>query len=92
MPCGGTDVYPAGRLLITATLEGIDGNGGSLGSAGANSVWAACPTISLLGEMRIDIDDVDDMEDNGTFKGVILHEMGHAIGVGLVETRIFEAP
>lgn len=29
-----------------------------------------------------DLDDIDDMESQGTFEGVILHEMGHVIGVG----------
>eukprot|EP00904_Undaria_pinnatifida_P006370 jgi/Undpi1/2863/HiC_scaffold_14.g06240.m1 len=82
VPCGGTVAYPAGRLLISATLEEIDGSGGTLGSAGPTSIWNACNTISLLGAMRFDIDDIADMEDNGTFEGVIQHEMGHVIGVG----------
>ena len=84
VPCGGNDDYPAGRLLITATLEEIDGNGGTLGSAGPSSVWTACKTVSLLGAMTFDIDDIEDMEDNDTFEGVIQHEMGHVIGVGYV--------
>ena len=34
--------------------------------------------------MRFDIDDTANMEADGTFEGVILHEMGHVIGVGYV--------
>ena len=34
--------------------------------------------------MRFDIDDIATMEEDGTFEGVILHEMGHVIGVGQV--------
>eukprot|EP00904_Undaria_pinnatifida_P013074 jgi/Undpi1/8898/HiC_scaffold_25.g11360.m1 len=72
----------SGRLLISAALEEIDGVGGTLGSAGPTSVWTACKTISLLGAMRFDIDDIENMEDAGTFEGVIQHEMGHVIGIG----------
>ena len=82
VPCGGSSTYPAGRILISATLEAIDGPGNTLGSAGPSSVWNLCPTISLLGAMRFDIDDIVSMEANGIFEGVILHEMGHVIGVG----------
>lgn len=39
-------------------------------------------TISGTGAMRFDIDDIQNMEDRGTFYEVILHEMGHVIGVG----------
>ena len=45
---------------------------------------SSCRTISLLGAMRFDIDDIANMEADGTFEGVILHEMGHVIGVGYV--------
>eukprot|EP00904_Undaria_pinnatifida_P013073 jgi/Undpi1/8897/HiC_scaffold_25.g11359.m1 len=82
VPCGGNNDYPAGRLLITATLAGIDGSGGTLGSAGPTSVWSSCKTISLLGAMTFDIDDIEGLEDAGTFEGVIQHEMGHVIGIG----------
>ncbi|CAN0069713.1 unnamed protein product, partial [Laminaria digitata] len=82
VPCGGTSAYPAGRLLISATLEPIDGSGGVLGSAGPNSVWSCCNTISLEADMRFDIADISSMEAAGIFEGVILHEMGHVIGVG----------
>ena len=88
MPCGGNSVYPAGRILISATLEEIDGAGGTLGSAGRTLYWTSCPTISATGAMRFDIDDIDDLEDNGTFEGVILHEMGHVIGLGYVNKLI----
>lgn len=32
--------------------------------------------------MTFDIEDIDSMESAGTFEGVVLHEMGHAIGIG----------
>ena len=82
MPCGGSSTDPAGRLLISATLETIDGPGNTLGSSGPDMIWSACRTISFLGSMRFDIDDIVNMEADGIFEGVILHEMGHVIGVG----------
>ncbi|CAM9530751.1 unnamed protein product, partial [Laminaria digitata] len=82
VPCGGSAQNPAGRLLISSTLEGIDGVGGVLGSAGPTNVWNSCPTVSFEGAMTFDIDDITDLENQGTFEGVILHEMGHVIGVG----------
>ena len=82
MPCGGTTELPAGRLLISSTLEEIDGVSGTLGEAGPDSVWRGCNTISAEGHMRFDIADITNLEADGTFEGVILHEMGHVIGVG----------
>ena len=82
MPCGGTVENPAGRLLISATLQAIDGVNGVLGFAGPNAVWRACNTISAEGEMTFDIADISSLEAEGSFEGVILHEMGHVIGVG----------
>ncbi|CAM9790169.1 unnamed protein product, partial [Laminaria digitata] len=82
VPCGGSSTNPAGRLLISSTLEEIDGQGKVLGSAGPRNVWGSCRTISLTGTMRFDIDDITNLENRGTLEGVILHEMGHVIGVG----------
>lgn len=82
VPCGGSADNPAGRLLISSALEEIDGVGGVLGSAGPNNVWNACNTISFEGAMMFDIADIAQLENQGTFEGVILHEMGHVIGVG----------
>lgn len=82
VPCGGSPDDPAGRLLITAQLSEIDGSGGVLGSAGPNGIWNDCQTISYRGMMDFDISDITDMENQGTLEGVIMHEMGHVIGVG----------
>lgn len=82
MPCGGSAEHPAGRLLISASLEPIDGVEGALGSAGPTNVWNECRTVSFKGAMQVDIADVAILEDRGTLEGVILHEMGHVIGVG----------
>ncbi|CAN0274575.1 unnamed protein product [Laminaria digitata] len=60
----------------------MDGLRGVLGSAGPSSIWKSCPTVSLLGAMKFDIADIEDLERQGMLEGVILHEMGHVIGVG----------
>lgn len=39
-------------------------------------------TISATGDMTFDIADLSRLEVAGTFEGVIVHEMGHVIGVG----------
>lgn len=81
-PCGSSPDHPAGRLLISAALIEIDGVFGTLGQAGPLYVWSDCRSISIEGFMEFDIDDIAYMESTGIFEGVILHEMGHAIGIG----------
>ncbi|CAM9138778.1 unnamed protein product [Ectocarpus fasciculatus] len=84
IPCSGTNGNggAAGELTITSTLEPIDGVFGTLGFAGPRGVYSDCRGISYSGEMTFDIDDIAEMERQGTFEGVILHEMGHVIGTG----------
>lgn len=82
VPCGGDAVSPPGQLRIEAALAEIDGEFGVVGLAGPTRVWADCPSISLEGVMTFDIADVAFLEANDLFEGVILHEMGHVIGIG----------
>lgn len=79
VPCSSTGV-----LTINAEVTAIDGVSGVLGSAGPTSVFVSCPTISASGDMTFDIADVESLEDSGFLEDVILHEMGHVIGVGYV--------
>eukprot|EP00752_Nemacystus_decipiens_P017344 g15540.t1 len=80
-PCGN------GVNTITATLEYIDGVGGTLGFAGPRSLNSGCPTISVSGVMTFDLSDIEIMEANGSLYDVILHEMGHVIGIGTLWNR-----
>ena len=41
-----------------------------------------CRSIGCTNRRTFDVDDIAEMEQNGTFEGVILHEMGHVIGTG----------
>ena len=83
--CGGLG-HPAideivDDVLIFAQVDSIDGPGGILGSAGPCFVRAA-NGLSIAGSMRFDVDDVDELEASGNLGDVILHEMGHVLGIG----------
>jgi hypothetical protein len=70
-------------LLIFATIAPIDGVGGTLGEAGPSfNRLAADGELSIIGCMRFDEADVAALEADGTFNEVILHEMGHVLGIG----------
>ncbi|MBM3884591.1 MAG: Ig-like domain-containing protein [Gemmatimonadetes bacterium] len=67
-------------LIIVVRLENIDGAGAVLGSAGPCLVRTA--GLTALGSMRFDTSDLPSLESSGTFAAVILHEMGHVLGIG----------
>ena len=70
-------------LRIDATARAIDGVNGILGQAGPSSD-ALRPGSSLPyhGIMEFDSADLANMANNGTLLNVILHEMGHVLGLG----------
>ncbi len=69
-------------LLIDIRIEPIDFPGGILGYAGA--CWSrASSGLPYFGLIVIDADDIEKMEVDGTLDDVILHEMGHIIGIGI---------
>ena len=71
-------------LVIFVTLEPIDGPGSILGRAGPCALRSGDPNnqLSVAGVMTFDTADLQNLADNGTLNAVILHEMGHVIGVG----------
>jgi hypothetical protein len=76
-------------LIIYAELVAIDGAGGVLGSAGPCLVRDAGvngtgPTG--VGRMRFDTADLTSLENAGQLDEVVLHEMGHVIGIGSLWT------
>lgn len=82
--CGPT--YPAinetvDDVLIFVTLDSIDGPNGILGSAGP-CIRRLNSRYSIVGSMRFDTADVALMESSNIFTAVILHEMGHVLGIG----------
>jgi len=80
------DVVYQGRTIddleIAASAPAIDGAGGVLGQAGPERVRMDGTFLPYLGVMEFDSADVAGMVADGTFEEVILHEMGHVIGVG----------
>lgn len=70
-------------LVIYARIEPIDGVNGILGAAGPCYIRSN-NGLSLLGQMRFDIADMPALEANNQLRSVILHEMGHVLGFGLL--------
>lgn len=68
-------------LIIFAEVGPIDGVGNTLGQAGPCYVRTTGNT-SILGTMTFDEADLEAMEQSGTLQDVIIHEMGHVLGIG----------
>ncbi|MFP6656341.1 MAG: PEP-CTERM sorting domain-containing protein [Myxococcota bacterium] len=70
-------------LDINASGLDIDGVGGVLGQAGPTSGTSQGGYIlSTIGVMQFDTSDLLNLETNGTLFDVIVHEMGHVMGLG----------
>ncbi|HET7234465.1 MAG TPA: leishmanolysin-related zinc metalloendopeptidase [Longimicrobium sp.] len=67
-------------LVIFASVPDIDGPGAILGQAG----WCLRRSggLPLVGVMEFDAADVATLETREQFGSVILHEMGHVLGIG----------
>jgi hypothetical protein len=70
-------------LVIDASITTIDGVGGILGQAGPDS-FRDVTDLPSHGIMQFDTADVATMYANGTWTDVILHEMGHVLGIGIL--------
>lgn len=68
-------------LLVFIEVLPIDGNRGSLAFGGPCLVRNVT-RLPVVGRIRIDEADLGRMESNGTLEAVILHEMGHVLGLG----------
>lgn len=68
-------------VVILVNLVAIDGPGGVLGGAGP--CWIRdVGDLTILGAMQFDTDDLEMLEADGFLSNVILHEMGHVLGIG----------
>ena len=78
-------------LLILAQGTAIDGPRGILGQAGPTHIRPASAGKSkflpVKGIMSFDTADLKAMQQDGTLKDVITHEMGHVIGIGTIWAR-----
>jgi len=85
--CQVTMPIPAGTfipdMLITANVSDIDGTGRILGSARpCLFVEVNGRVLVRAGVMNFDSADTEDLINQGSFENVILHEMGHVLGIG----------
>jgi len=81
--CGAADALDevVDDLLILADIVPIDGVGGVLGAAGPCLIRDVSG-LPVLGRMMFDSADLDNLEAGGTLDDVIVHEMGHVLGIG----------
>ena len=68
-------------VRIYVRIESIDGQGQVLGSAGPCFIQDES-RLTVVGAMRFDSADLQSLENNGRLTDVIIHEMGHVLGVG----------
>src|SRR4029079_16595748 len=68
-------------LLIDASGVAMDGQGGLLGSAGPDA-YRSDTALPYHGTMSFDSADIASLEANGDLFNVVLHEMGHVLGIG----------
>lgn len=73
-------------LVIYVVLEPIDGPGGILGQAGPCLIRNN-GGFPLVGLMQFDPPDLITLENDGRLEAVILHEMGHVIGMPFLWNR-----
>lgn len=72
---------PIDDVVIEVLLVPIDGPGKVLGSAGPRFVRTS-NRLPFSGLMRFDTEDLQTLDDFDLFEEVIVHEMGHVLGVG----------
>ena len=81
------DFYIAGYfiddVMIDASGVAIDGVSGILGMAGP-TILRGADYLPIRGQMQFDTADLADMEQDGSLNDVILHEMGHVLGLGSI--------
>jgi hypothetical protein len=81
--CGGGPVEETvDDLIINVVVGPVDGVGGILGQAGPCAFRNAPGFLPAYGIMIFDSEDLADLEAANQLEDVILHEMGHVLGVG----------
>lgn len=74
-------------LMIFAAVSDIDGPGAVLGQAGPCFLRSTTRGLPVIGVMEFDAADMASLEAEGQLGSVILHEMGHVLGIGTVWSR-----
>lgn len=68
-------------IILFASVTAIDGPGSILGSAGPCTRRAGS-NLTVVGQMRFDEADLANIEASNRLEAVIVHEMGHVLGIG----------
>ena len=68
-------------IVIFARIGPIDGVNNILAQAGP-CLYSTVDYLPITGVMEFDEADITNMLNNGTFNDVVLHEMGHVLGIG----------
>jgi len=71
------------QLNVFAEITTIDGENGILGSASPCNLEGGFGTRFNVCLMVFDVDDLNLLLENGAAEDVILHEMGHCLGIGV---------
>jgi hypothetical protein len=82
--CQGLDIpvnETVDDLLILVTLDSIDGPSQVLGSAGPCLIRGS-NNLTIVGQMTFDTADLAGAEAGGSLTDIVLHEMGHVLGIG----------
>ena len=80
--CGPAFSGDVDDLMIYAVIRPIDGPGNVLGQAGPCYIRQTGSRLPVFGIMEFDSADVLELEADGQLETVILHEMGHVLGIG----------
>ncbi len=70
-------------VLIDASARSIDGVNGILGQAGPDA-FRSGTYLPYHGSMQFDSADLASLEASGQLQSVIIHEMGHVLGIGTI--------
>ncbi|HEU4749396.1 MAG TPA: leishmanolysin-related zinc metalloendopeptidase [Gemmatimonadaceae bacterium] len=65
--------------LLFVSVANVDGPGRLLAYTQICAI-SARDTLPVLSHIRIDLGDIDAMEEQGVLRGVVLHELGHVLG------------
>ena len=87
LPAFDTDIGRVDDLVIDALGIAIDGPGGILGQAGPTRVRPGS-LLPARGIMQFDSADIQQLENSGELIDVIIHEMGHVLGIGTLWTSL----
>ncbi|KAG5177313.1 hypothetical protein JKP88DRAFT_265067 [Tribonema minus] len=69
-------------IVIAAQVTFLDGVGGTLAYSGPYYMRGDTK-LPISGVLFFDVEDVQPLLDNGSFGDVVLHEMGHVLGIGI---------